>query len=123
MIPDRSGSLDGGNYILVGRIEPDGQGERALATARVLAVDTKGRSALDRDDDKIDDWQVVRVGAIVSFGRYPFRYRVVNIVPPDTKGHMVRGHLCKMIGWIELDRKAIRPIEDQGRDSGSKREQ
>jgi len=97
-----SGSLEGHFEVLVGPIAPEDQGHRL--TARIQTCDTEKSGRFEPDDSA--HWQTLRVGDNVRFGggRY---YRLIKIVPPNNTGHVVRGHLCKMIGWIELDIKPI----------------
>jgi hypothetical protein len=105
---DISGAVGASNKILVGRIEREGK--TGGFVARILTADCDHLDVIPRSDDKILDhhWRVVRVSDVVNFGHYRYRFRVVNIIPLDPKGHMVRGHLCKRIGWIELDSKPVR---------------
>lgn len=102
-----SGGVTESLQIVVGAIEQNGQGEESQLTARILAgnIHDDNFQLRLKDDDK-SHWQLVYVGDVVTFDPQ-HRYRVVNIVQPDTKGQMVRGHLCKMIGWIELDAKPL----------------
>lgn len=90
--------------IVVGPIKQEGVGADVRLTAKVIA--SSDFDALRKYDNEID-WQVVRVGDIVTFGKW-YRHRVTNIVPPNNQGYKVRGHVCKMLGWIELDRKLER---------------
>ncbi len=92
------------NMIVVGPIKQDGAGKDTQLTAKVIT--SADLHALCKYDNEID-WQVVRVGDIVTFGKWD-RHRVTNIVPPNNQGYKVRGHVCKMLGWIELDRKPQR---------------
>jgi hypothetical protein len=104
--------------IIVGPIERDEKQKEPQYTAKIVVSEWLSFN----QEDKKNKWQVVRVNDEVDFGRHKC-LRVVNIVPPDTKGQMIRGHLCKMIGWIEFDRTPItaqpkKKKEAAGRQSG-----
>ena len=52
------------------------------------------------------DWKVMRVGDVLAVTQYR-HYRLLNIVPPDDAGRMIRGQKCKMLGWVEFTRRPI----------------
>ena len=115
--PRGTGMLDD-HYLGVGPISTVKHGEDVTHVVR-LRVAPRARAFFPLLDQKVRiEWQSKRVGDVVDIlddttGMMPKRdpkpkhYRIVNIVPPDAKGHMIRGHLCKMIGWIELDLKPV----------------
>jgi len=109
----QTGALDH-HRVCIGPIEKEEGEEEDRYTVKLVVDERRGPQApreWPRKPDGTIDWRVMRVGDVLPVTE-DRQYRLLNIVPPDNEGRVIRWDehtqfKCKMLGWIEFTRRPI----------------